>query len=482
MNTKAIEYRLLSEYKTAKSDKEKQNLQEKIENFYEILSDKSVFIPWRKLTESEQRVDWQFLQDTHSTIEPNIEAKVTEYFNSKKTSLIRQYEQALKEGSTKKILDINAISSGVIASLIRNELNQAAEAGIKTASEEIGVSVKSKDKNLRSFLEYESKRAADLYLIESMRQANETAKQGILGGFETPIILGSILSTLIEDQKKAAHKISGRTVNGAINQGRRSVFQENQEIIVGYIRSEILDSKTCNLCLTLDKRIIGPNDPMAQMDYVHDHCGGKWTAILKGDQIEGSPMPKTIRAKFQTIQGVPITNKFEQLKKAHNVRGNVQAKKEITKRIHKSITPVATRVARTQSIIVDPVDSSKEFVKAVGIQNAEKSILAKAKIEDLPTLRTSNFILEKVNIDELKTAQPVKNDVSGLGRVERMTKTLKGGGELPIIFINEDNVIVDGNHRVEAFKKANIKNIPALRVVDFGNGEGKVKNIKDFIK
>lgn len=48
-----------------------------------------------------------------------------------------------------------------------------------------------------------------------------------------------------------------------------------------YQRSEILDHKTCNFCLSMDGRCVAPGDPLTKMDQFHTGCRGIWVTVSK---------------------------------------------------------------------------------------------------------------------------------------------------------------------------------------------------------
>ena len=49
-------------------------------------------------------------------------------------------------------------------------------------------------------------------------------------------------------------------------------------------RSELLDSKTCNYCLSMDGRYIEATDKWARADTYHDYCRGIWVEVLKDEK------------------------------------------------------------------------------------------------------------------------------------------------------------------------------------------------------
>jgi len=90
-------------------------------------------------------------------------------------------------------------------------------------------------------------------------------------------------------------------VSGAgMNQGRRGVFQRNLGSIYALQRSEILDQKTCNYCMSVDGRVVDKKADFAQNDLFHANCRGMWVEIMKDEaekpDIKG--VPKDLKDKF----------------------------------------------------------------------------------------------------------------------------------------------------------------------------------------
>jgi len=139
--------------------------------------------------------------------------------------------------------------------------------------------------------------------------------EGLAKGVAAGAIVQALRRDLTKEYEKRVSNIVGTLVGENINRGRRAVFQATLNV-VGYIRSEIMDSRTCNVCISLDGRTVLPDDPMAKMDVVHSRCRGIWIPITKQDQMPtNTGIPKSIIDTFDTVGGVPIANSFTQLKK-----------------------------------------------------------------------------------------------------------------------------------------------------------------------
>jgi len=90
---------------------------------------------------------------------------------------------------------------------------------------------------------------------------------------------------------------------GANNTGRFSVFESRPEIIHSLQRSEILDTRTCNYCLSVDGRSVYPGDEIAEIEQFHHMCRGIWVAISKteADKPDVTGVPKDLKERVGTL-------------------------------------------------------------------------------------------------------------------------------------------------------------------------------------
>ena len=103
-------------------------------------------------------------------------------------------------------------------------------------------------------------------------------------------------------------------MGGAFNTGRLAVFERYKDKVYGFQYTAVLDRRTTNLCLSLNGRVIGPNDP----DFFrlsppnHVNCRSFWVEILKDEFIKPAiePIPDTIPrertglSNFQDLQKI----------------------------------------------------------------------------------------------------------------------------------------------------------------------------------
>jgi hypothetical protein len=163
--------------------------------------------------------------------------------------------------------------------------------------------------------------------------AKQLAVEGIGKGIATAALIGAIAANANEEAARSITSTTGSVVNSGINFGRGVVFEKFLTQIKAFQRSEIMDDKTCEICLSLDERIVKASDPMASMDLVHTNCRGIWVPIFQDEETTGSfGIPKTIENSFEKVGGVPVVNSFKQMKRPIN-KVSSGAIEEIKKRI-----------------------------------------------------------------------------------------------------------------------------------------------------
>jgi hypothetical protein len=149
-------------------------------------------------------------------------------------------------------------------------------------------------------------------------------------------ILGGLTSHIDDISSKYISNAQGTVPMMSFNEGRRDVFDHYIVKIIGYEWSAILDQNTCNLCLSLDGRILKPDDPLVNLDVIHSGCRCIRTPILNTEETpKFAPIPKTIMEAFDTVGGQPIVNEFKQLKRPIN-KANAKVKQEIQRRLNKA--------------------------------------------------------------------------------------------------------------------------------------------------
>lgn len=295
------------------------------------------FKPFRPLTFQEERTGMESLNTNFNQIQVELEQSMADITQLEINKILDKNKKAIE---TKDIIAISALSFMAL-----NKIKLAVDKGIKsgyevgkvTASNELSIKRPSTPTKQTQVMNAEIKDISEQYVNEIEQTAKDTIRNSILAGASTVAILAATREVLQNKSSQVITNISGLVVGQNINRGRKQVFFDNLDKIGSFERSEVLDKKTCNMCLSLDGRVVKASDPMAQMDIVHSHCRGVWIPIFPLDkrQPKITGIPASLAKQFDTVDGKPIVNKFKQIKKPINTKDNKKAQAEIKDRLQK---------------------------------------------------------------------------------------------------------------------------------------------------
>ena len=316
---------------------EKKNLKKNEEYIREhkLLTEQS-YNPTREFTIYEEKVDFEFLNESFNKIEVQLEKEMIDVTN---IEIDKYVESAGKKVEEKNIAGLSTLMFGGLVAYrkaINKSIAQSYEVGKKTATKEMGVKPVATPQEQEALKNFESQEYSETYVQEIQKTGRDIVKNGIIVGATTVAIKSALKKDLKDRASKMIASTSGIVVGQNINRGRSMVFENSINLISKFQRSEVLDGKTCNMCLSLDRRIIGPTDPMRNLDLVHSFCRGVWIPVFKSEeQPKANPIPKSIESQFNKIGGSPRINGFKQIKRPTNTKESKSAQVEIAKRLNK---------------------------------------------------------------------------------------------------------------------------------------------------
>lgn len=272
--------------------------------------------PYRNLTLEEQKIDFKELNEEMNQEEDGLSKELLASAILATGKYTEAILKKLKKQEINKIKDITFGSKKEIKDIYATYINKAYEYGLDMTNKELEVS-HTKTKVVDDVL----KADAELYAQAFISEIENTTKPIINDAY----ISGSTPESIAQSVKAEAEKKANKLVVGSvalisghyINTARNQVLKNNaiEKGITGYQRSEILDSRTCNICRSLDQRIVKVDDPFAQMTTMHSSCRGIWVPIYSPIDNKESGIPKTIMNNIDTVDGKPVLNSFKQLKK-----------------------------------------------------------------------------------------------------------------------------------------------------------------------
>lgn len=278
---------------------------------------KKRFKPFRPLTLAEERVKFAEFRDFFNGAENKIKAMLANLSIAQRDKMVNQVNKAIQSGNVNAIRKTSLLAVAAIARELKDAAKEAFENGKRKAANEIGVSVPetpSVDVRVRNARIEQAidDRAQDIE--KNMRNKGlDLARKGV-GAAAAAFALRKAFDKASDIHNQ---QLVGRSVATNVNAGRSLTFDKNQDQISALQRSEILDERTCAMCLSIDGRVIEKDDPFAKIDQVHTNCRGIWVAIKTTDPTlpTPKPIPQSIANRFDTVDGVPTANNFKQLKK-----------------------------------------------------------------------------------------------------------------------------------------------------------------------
>lgn len=292
------------------------------------------FRPFRKLTKQEERVNFYKLNDEFDALQNQIRAELEAQVAAAIDSFNRRAEDKLSAGEIAAIAALYFLLRGGVKKTLGSAAKKAFEAGQISAVDEFNsdlqpfdvavgaaavrrATIPSGSKETSQLRQLETEQDAETLISSIENTGKDTIAKGVAAGAATAAIIAAASTEMRAKASKGIEAIASKTVAANINRGRASVFTDNIAEIYGYMRSEVMDAVTCNVCISLDRKVIAPDDPMRTLDQVHTYCRGAWVPIKHGDidKPEITGIPATLSKTFDKIDGRPITNAFKQLKK-----------------------------------------------------------------------------------------------------------------------------------------------------------------------
>ena len=271
---------------------------------------------FRPLTYAEERVELAEVDDFFKKNEQEVEQVLADATEEQKQKLLKQAEKLLDSGEIAAVTGVSAALTASTVATLRNKVKESLEEGKKQAAREVDAEIpvtkSGKKKAVNTKL--------DLMLRRRQRALEAAVQERLLtlmsNGVGKPASMAELERVIDDVTSKQNKQIAGQVVVDSFDEGRNIVFENKRADLHGLQRSEVLDQKTCNVCLSLDGRVLSPNDPFTNIGQVHTHCRGIWVAVLKTDAELPTvkQLPKTLKNRFETIEGVPNTNNFKQMK------------------------------------------------------------------------------------------------------------------------------------------------------------------------
>jgi hypothetical protein len=274
----------------------------------------------RELSQFENQQVIEYLQETFDTQEEILRKYFEQIKQEELLPSIERAESKIKDAIIPTLLLLYFLRKTRINKAIQEVQTTSYEKGKTSAVRELkadGVTVeRPTTPSIQTSLNAFEREAITEQITQDINlKGRNIVMEGIAKGVAATAIVQALRRDLVKEYDKRVQNITATLVGENINRARRDVFTSSLTV-VGYVRSEVMDSRTCAICQSIDGRFVLPDDPFSKVDIIHSNCRGIWVPVTKQSDIpKNTGIPKSIVDNFDTVGGVPIANSFTQLKK-----------------------------------------------------------------------------------------------------------------------------------------------------------------------
>jgi len=282
----------------------------------EIFQETNDFKSWRPLTFAEKKVSFQSIRDKLDEAEEGFKEEAEKLLEEEKERYVSKVGKAIMDADKDKIKKTEFMCKTDYLKLIKKYLKEIYVFGKNNAAREMGEDTPPNKRDTLRNIDI----AADTIVEDHLHTFQTKAKQAIVESIRKPdekeeyseeekkkifkenksraiAAMGAALTKGISDKVGNTAAI---IMGGYLNRGREDTFEKYEDKIHALQRSEILDKKTCDYCLSVDGRVVEKDDPFASHTVFHSNCRGIWVEILKTEEelprIDG--VPKTLRDRI----------------------------------------------------------------------------------------------------------------------------------------------------------------------------------------
>jgi len=255
------------------------------------------FDGWRPLTFAEKKVNLKSIQSQINKLENNLTVESKKILNTAKDDYLKKLTPLIEKRNVAAIKKLEAKFTSKYTALLNDIMRKAYNFAKNNAAREMGVKAPADNQDVIRSISI----GADTIAAKQAQAITDNAKivlvDKLAKGESTSNIVGAMDAAIVKVIDKVTRDTANIVIAGHINLGRKTVFDKNQNKIYALQRSEILDSKTCNFCLSIDERIIKKDDPLGKTGIFHSSCRGIWVEILEDEESKPKigGVPNSIR-------------------------------------------------------------------------------------------------------------------------------------------------------------------------------------------
>ena len=258
------------------------------------------FEGWRKLTFAEKKVNFKNIQSKMDSLEKSLTSESRTLLTKAKEDYLKRLTPALEKKNTATIKKLELKFISEYTKILNKQMKGAYDFAKSNAAREMGVKPPTSNANVVRSISIGADTIASKQAEQIVSEAKTVLADRMAKGENVPKTIGAMEAAIAKTIEKVTRDTSSIVIAGHINLGRRTVFDKNASKIYALQRSEILDAKTCNFCLSMDERIIELNDPLGKIGTFHSNCRGIWVEILQDEEEKPkiTGVPKSIRNRI----------------------------------------------------------------------------------------------------------------------------------------------------------------------------------------
>jgi hypothetical protein len=214
------------------------------------------------------------------------------------------------------------------ARIIKNAAKNALEYGKNNAAQEMGVNAPANPAAMLRQIDIQSDAIAQHQIAQIVGESKTALVEALNKGLSITAALAAADAVAQETIDGLVSDTTAILLSGYVNHGRGVTHDANDDKIYALQRSELLDSRTCNYCLSVDGRIIEKDDPFGKNTIFHQSCRGIWVSILIDEEEKPAigGIPQSLRDRFGDA-----VNDLIQPKNPSTTKSSL-ARKEVEKR------------------------------------------------------------------------------------------------------------------------------------------------------
>jgi len=258
---------------------------------------------FRELTFAEQKIDFDTLRRTLNELEMNFSDELREIIESELSMLLARVRVALRMNDVVRLEELFSQFRFEVEQILRDQMNRSVELGKRTASKTLQVPIVSTSKERLDIMNARISSVAQKITQDLNAQVKLNALEHLQLGTDAVDAVKAIRTNAEKLVNRQVQATSSSMLMGGFNQGRDIVFEEHSEKIYALQRSEILDNRICNYCLSVDARVVTPKDPIAKQDQFHFGCRGIWVEVLidEENKPEITGIPDDLRNRVGSL-------------------------------------------------------------------------------------------------------------------------------------------------------------------------------------